>query len=161
MRRLIKVGSIGKTTRPGTALLGLVGLRQYAFQAGAMAVFLVVHPAAVQAGSGAGVVGTGRLLPTIAVLLGLTGVVIGWRALVNSGGAGNGRSKAIIAMILGLIGLFTGLLHATNAAGGPGTGNGLVGAYVAMVLGLVNVAIGALALARSKRITNGIPRERT
>src|SRR5262249_36981378 len=70
-------------------------------------------------------IGSGRLLPTVAAVVGLIGVVIGGLALARSRRAGNGRAKAIMAAVLGLISLVMGGLHAANSAGGFGTGNGL------------------------------------
>jgi hypothetical protein len=46
-----------------------------------------------------------------------------------------------------------GGLVAATAAGGIGTGNGLGGAYVALIVGLAATVLGALALARTRRIT--------
>jgi hypothetical protein len=46
-----------------------------------------------------------------------------------------------------------GGLNVAIATGGPGTGNGVVGGAAAFVLGLLAVAMGALALARSRRAT--------
>jgi hypothetical protein len=97
-------------------------------------------------------IGSGRLLPTVAAVVGLIGVVIGGLALARSRRAGNGRAGAIVAAVLGLISLVIGGLHTANSAGGFGTGNGLAGAIVAIVLGLVDMVLGGLALARSRRL---------
>ena len=51
----------------------------------------------------------------------------------------------------GLIGAINGGLNLAIATGGPGTGNGVIGGAAAFVLGVIAVAIGALALARSRR----------
>lgn len=97
-------------------------------------------------------IGSGRLLPTIAAVLALIGVVVGSLALLRSPRGGNGRSGAIVSLFLAAIGLAIGGLHASNSAGGFGTGNGLAGAIVAMVLGLVGVVFSGLALARVPRL---------
>jgi hypothetical protein len=97
-------------------------------------------------------IGTGRLLPTLAALLGLVGVVLGGFALARSRRAGGGRVGAIVAALLGLISLVIGGLHSANSAGGFGTGNGLAGAIVAVVLGLVGLVLGGLAAACSRRM---------
>jgi hypothetical protein len=100
----------------------------------------------------AGGIGSGRLLPTVAAVVGLIGVVLGGRALALSRRPGNGRAGALVAAVLGLVSLVIGALHAANSAGGFGTGNGLAGAIVAIVLGLVGLALNGLALARSRRL---------
>jgi len=90
--------------------------------------------------------GTGRLVPGVAALVGLAGVVAGgWALRRRSRGAGAG------AMLAGLISVVVGGLHAANAAGGIGTGNGLAGAIFAVLLGVFALAGGGLALVRSRR----------
>ena len=98
-------------------------------------------------------IGSGRLLPTVAAVVGLIGVVVGGLALARSRRAGNGRAGAIVAAVLGLISLVIGGLHTANSAGGFGTGNGLAGAIVAILLGLVGIVLGGLALARSRQLS--------
>ena len=100
----------------------------------------------------AGGIGSGRLLPSIAAVLGLIGVVIGSLALAPSRRLGDGRGGAIGATALGIVGLAIGGVHAANTAGGFGTGNGLAGAIAAIVLGLVGTGLGGLALARSRHV---------
>jgi Family of unknown function (DUF6223) len=96
--------------------------------------------------------GSGRLVPSLAAVLGLTSVVIGRLALARSGRTGSSnRLAGTVAAVAGLISVIVGGLHAANSAGGLGTGNGLAGAIVALVLGLTGMVIGALALARSRR----------
>lgn len=116
--------------------------------------FLFTAPIAVFASNGAGTIGSGRLLPSIAMLAGLTGVIIGRKALKRVRHTGGGRSGAIIAMVLGLISLSIGSLHAANSAGSFGTGNGLAGAFVALGLGLVAILFGGIALARLRRVAH-------
>jgi hypothetical protein len=96
--------------------------------------------------------GTGRLVPTSAAVVGLISVVIGWLALARSGrfSTGNKRARAIVSLVAGLISVIVGGLHGVNAAGGLGTGNGLAGAVIAVVLGLIGIVIGGVALARSR-----------
>ncbi|MBN9522228.1 hypothetical protein J0H58_27540 [bacterium] len=95
----------------------------------------------------------GRLGAVVAGLVGLTGVVIGGRALRSAGrvDTGNGRSGAVAALVAGLIGMALGGLVVTTADGGIGTGNGLGGGVVAFVVGLTGMVLGGLALARSRR----------
>lgn len=109
---------------------------------------VIAMPLAAHAASGVGGLGAGRLLPSLAALAGLTGMIIGWRAR-----NGSSQTKAIVASVLGLISLFIGVLHAANAAGGFGTGNGLAGAIVAILLGLSGMVVGLIALVRFRRIT--------
>jgi hypothetical protein len=107
-------------------------------------------PASAAGGTG---IGSGRLVPTVAAVVGLIGVVLGGLALARSGnraGTGNSR-RGTIAAVAGLIGVVVGGLHSANSAGGFGTGNGLAGAIVAMVGGLIAMVLGGLALARSRR----------
>jgi Family of unknown function (DUF6223) len=98
-------------------------------------------------------IGAGRLVPTVAAVVGLIGVVLGGLALARSGriGTGTGRRGAIAAGVAGLISAVVGGLHSANSAGGFGTGHGLAGAIVAMVVGLISMVLGGLALARYRR----------
>lgn len=95
--------------------------------------------------------GTGRLVPTVAAVVGIIGMVLGGLALSRSRRDGNGRVGAIVAAVLGLASLVIGGLHTANSAGSFGTGNGLAGAIVAMVVGLIGMVLGGLALARARR----------
>jgi hypothetical protein len=100
-------------------------------------------------------IGSGRLLPTLAAVVGLVGVILGGLALAQSAGrigAGNGRRGAIGAGIAGSISVVVGGLHSANSAGGFGTGNGLAGAIIAIVVGLISIALCSLVLARSQRL---------
>jgi hypothetical protein len=108
-------------------------------------------PASAAGGTG---IGSGRLVPTVAAVVGLIGVVVGGLALARSAGrigTGNGRRRAIVALGAGLISVVVGGLHSANAAGGFGTGNGLAGAIVAIVVGLISMVLGGLVLARFRR----------
>jgi hypothetical protein len=100
---------------------------------------LWVTPASAAGGIG---IGSGRLIPSVAALVGLMGVVLGGVALSRSAGR-----IGIAAGVAGLISVIVGGLHSVNSAGGIGTGNGLV----AMVGGLISMVLGGLALARSGR----------
>jgi hypothetical protein len=86
----------------------------------------------------------GRIVAIVAVLVGLTGAVIGGRA-------GNRRHRAIVALVLGPIGFVIGGLVVATADGGLGTGHGFGGGIVAMAVGLIGMALGGLALVRSRR----------
>lgn len=92
-----------------------------------------------------------RIWATAAALLGLTGAVIGRRALARSHrriGDG-GRRGAIVALALGLTALVGGVVNLAVADGGPGTGNGVVGGAAAVALGLIAAVLGGLVMARS------------
>lgn len=92
-------------------------------------------------------VSSGRLGSSLAIVLGLIGIVSGARAMTRSTGSAVG---ATTAMALGLAGLTLGGLVAATADGGTGTGNGLGGAVVAMVLGVIGLVLGGLARARTR-----------
>lgn len=127
--------------------------------AGILIVFTL--PIAAFASNGPSAIGSGRLLPSIAMLAGLIGVIIGRKALKRIGRTGSGRSKAIIAMLLGLVSVSIGGLHAANSAGSFGTGNGLAGAFVALALGLAAMILGGIALVRLSRVVNSNSSEGT
>lgn len=91
-------------------------------------------------------VGTGRLVPSVAAVIALAGVVAGVLALTRSW-----RTGAVVALAAGLLGAGAGGVHAANSAGGLGTGNGLAGAVAAVVLGTIGVVVGAVALARTRQ----------
>ncbi|MGP3921558.1 DUF6223 family protein, partial [Nonomuraea sp. 10N515B] len=68
-------------------------------------------------------IGSGRTLPSVAVVVGLISVVIGGLARARSAGrigVGNRRAGAVTALALGLTSLVIGGLHAANSAGGFG-----------------------------------------
>ncbi len=96
-----------------------------------------------------------RFWATAAVMLALTGAVIGALALGRPDsrfGFASGRLKAIAALSAGTIAAINGGLNLALANGGPGTGNGVVGGAAAFVLGLIGMGLGGLALARCRRI---------
>jgi hypothetical protein len=98
----------------------------------------------------------GRLGAVVALLVGLTGVVVGGRALARSAGrtgTGNGHRGATMAIACGLIGIALGGVIVAISPGGVGTGNGVGGGIVAMVVGLFGAVVGGLALARLRRRT--------
>jgi hypothetical protein len=102
------------------------------------------------------IMGSGRVGPTAAALLGLVGAVIGRMALTRARGrplAGSGattieRNGANAALLLGVVSLTLGGLFLATADGGPGTGNGVVGSAAAIVLGATAMVLGWLARAR-------------
>ena len=113
------------------------------------------------------IMGSGRLLPSIAAVIGLIGTVIGGLALVRANrrtrsdtnvGATSGRSGATAAIVLGAISLVLGGLFLAAADGGPGTGDGVVGSFVAIVLGPIAIVLGGLARAgwREARSISGL-----
>jgi hypothetical protein len=96
------------------------------------------------------VVGSGRVGPTIAALLGLAAAALGARALqrarrpdhATQRGAGRRRPTALLT---GLLAVLLGVVFIAAADGGPGTGNGVVGSAFAIVLGTVAVVLDRLA----------------
>jgi hypothetical protein len=117
--------------------------------------YLLAAPPAEYVSAAGYEIGSGRLVPAVAAVVGLTSIVIGGLALARSG-ARNERAWIVLALVAGLVSAVVGALHAANSAGGLGTGNGLAGAVVAVVLGLIGMAVGVLALARSRRLSKGI-----
>jgi hypothetical protein len=116
-----------------------------------MSVLSVLAPAAEQV-VGNYVVTPARIWATIAALVALASVVLGWRALRSVRRAGNGgRKGAIVALVAGLTGVVNGAVNLAVADGGLGTGNGVAGGALALVLGLIGAVLGGLALARSRR----------
>lgn len=123
------------------------------------------------------IMGSGRLGPTLAAVIGLIGTVIGGFALARSKhrthsdtdtDSTNRRGRAVAALGLGLVSLVLGGLFLATADGGPGTGNGVVGSAAAIVLGPIAVILGGLALqhrraapdrmaARSRRFPSARP----
>jgi hypothetical protein len=109
--------------------------------------------------------GSGRLGPTIAAVIGLTGTVVGALALAKRRAdaasdlrSADGRGRAAAAVGLGVISLVLGVLFLAAADGGPGTGNGVVGSAAAIVLGPIAIVLGGLA--RPRRPAMSLPRTR-
>lgn len=105
------------------------------------------------------ILGSGRLGPTLAAVIGLVGAVIGGRALARArdrasagtaAGSTTARNGATEAVVLGLVSLGLGGLFLAAADGGPGTGNGVVGSIAALVLGPIAIALGGLARTRGR-----------
>jgi hypothetical protein len=110
--------------------------------------------------AGISIMGSGRVGPTAAALIGLVGTVIGGLALARANrrtssgtdvGATSTRSRATAAAVLGAISLVLGGLFLAAADGGPGTGNGVVGSTVAIVVGPIAVVLGGLARSRRRQ----------
>jgi hypothetical protein len=101
---------------------------------------------------GAHTLTTDRVVATAAVLVALTGAIVGGLALVRRTGRGGNR-RSTIALVAGLTGMVVGALVVATADGGPGTGNGIVGGYAALVVGLIATLLGGLTKARSRRTT--------
>ncbi|WP_246090723.1 DUF6223 family protein [Nonomuraea deserti] len=93
-----------------------------------------------------------RVWASVAALVALGGVVIGWLALRSARRTGDGRRRgAIVALAAGLVGGLNGAANLAVADGGLGTGNGVFGGASALLLGLAGATLGGLALARSRR----------
>ncbi|QFY09950.1 hypothetical protein GBF35_27870 [Nonomuraea phyllanthi] len=93
-----------------------------------------------------------RIWASVAALVALGAVIIGWLALRSVRRTGNGgRSAATVALAAGVIGGLNGAVKLAVSDGGLGTGNGVFGAALALVLGLAGAVLGGLALARSRR----------
>ncbi|MEV0235884.1 DUF6223 family protein [Nonomuraea sp. NPDC050786] len=93
-----------------------------------------------------------RIWASVAALVALGGVVIGWLALRSVRRSGDGgKGAAIVAVVVGLIGGLNGAVKLAVADGGLGTGNGVFGAALALALGLAGAVLGGLALDRARR----------
>lgn len=97
--------------------------------------------------------GSGRLVPTAAAVVGLIGMAAGVLARAHaSRTVRTARSRTlalpVLSLSLGTAAVLVGGLHAANAAGGLSTGNGLAGGVIAVVLGAIAVLLGGLALRR-------------
>jgi hypothetical protein len=95
--------------------------------------------------------GSGRLVPSVAAIIGLIGAAVGGVALVRSRRVSTRPAGGSVAISFGIVALVIGGLHASKSAGSIGTGNGLAGAYAAMGLGLASMTLGMLTHARIKR----------
>lgn len=92
----------------------------------------------------------GRARSLVGVALGLTSLIIGWRAKARSSVSPSGRKWNIAALVLGLVAIVLSVMHLATIMGGFGTGGGKAGAIVALVLGLIGIVLGGLTLLRSK-----------
>lgn len=85
---------------------------------------------------------TARAISLLEALLGLIGIVIGWRAKTRSTKAG-GRT----ALVLGLLAITLSIAHLIFTSGSVfGSGSGKAGAILALILGLVGCVLGGSAL---------------
>lgn len=96
------------------------------------------------------IMGSGRLGPTVAALLGLAAAVISARALVRARRPVDRLSSDVhehrpTALLLGIATVLLGALFLAAADGGPGTGNGVVASIAAIVLGSVAVGFDRFA----------------
>jgi hypothetical protein len=91
----------------------------------------------------------GRIGPTIAALVGLAAVGIGWRTFRRHD---RFSSSPTTVVGIGVATVVAGGVFLVLADGGPGTGNGVVGSSAAVTLGLVAVLLGVLARTRRGRV---------
>lgn len=92
----------------------------------------------------------GRFGPTVAALVGLAVVAIGWRTLRRRDRYSSRPTTVIGA---GAATTIAGLVFLLLADGGPGTGNGVVGSGAAVMLGVVATLLGTIARKRSDNVT--------
>jgi Family of unknown function (DUF6223) len=90
----------------------------------------------------------GRIGPTIAALVGLAAVVLGWRTFRRHDRI-SGQPTAVIG--IGAATVLAGVVFLALADEGPGSGNGVVGSGAAVTLGLVGIVLGVLARRRRER----------
>ena len=87
----------------------------------------------------------GRVGPTIAALVGLAAVVIGWRTFRRHD---RFTSRPATVVGIGVATVVAGVAFLVLADGGRGTGNGVVGSGAAITLGLAAILLGAFARTR-------------
>lgn len=102
------------------------------------------------------ILGSGRLGPTAAALLGLAAAVLAVRALARArrpeGRAVPGPSHQRRApVLLGVVAMLLGGVFLAAADGGPGTGIGVVGSAVAIALGGVAIVLDRYATMQEGR----------
>jgi hypothetical protein len=91
----------------------------------------------------------GRLGPTLAALVGLVAVVLGWRTLRERERL---SSRPTTVVGVGLATALAGAVFLALADDGPGSGNGVVGSSAAVALGIVAIVLGTLARARHEHV---------
>jgi len=104
--------------------------------------------------------GSGRVGPTLAAMIGLIGTVIAGRALTrtnhrtdsDSEVGANREHSAATALALGAVSLVLGGMFLAAADGGPGTGNGVVGSCAALLLGPIAIVLGWRARAHRNKV---------
>ena len=103
------------------------------------------------------IMGSGRLGPTIAALLGLTATVLGARALArarrptSATSSAEGRDRRLVVPLLGALAVLLGGLFLAAADGGPGTGNGVVGSAAAVGFGCIAIVLDRVAAGQGSR----------
>ncbi|MFY1622141.1 DUF6223 family protein [Micromonospora sp. WMMD735] len=141
----MRPAGVSRSSRLVSTVLAAVVLGATGFAAPASA-----HLSARRDAVGVTTMSVGRFGATVAVLLGLAGVVVAGLALRRPTAAG--RRGGVLAVTAGVVGVALGGLVVASADGGVGTGNGRGGGYVALVVGLLAAGLGALALARRRRV---------
>jgi hypothetical protein len=91
----------------------------------------------------------GRIGPTVAALVGLAAVIIGWRTFRRRDRFSS-RPSTVVA--IGVTTVAAGVAFLALSDEGPGSGNGVVGSGAAVMLGLVAILLGALARTRDRRV---------
>jgi hypothetical protein len=95
----------------------------------------------------------GRAYALAGGVIGLTSLIIGWRAKVRSkAGIDKARTGAMVALALGLTSIVLSIVHLSTSAGAVfGSGSGKAGALIALVPASIGIIFSGLAL-RQKRI---------
>jgi hypothetical protein len=92
----------------------------------------------------------GRVGPTVAALIGLATVVVGWRTFRRRERL---SPRPMLVVGIGVATVVAGVAFLLLADDGPGSGNGVVGSGAAVTLGLVAILLGTLARARRRAVT--------
>jgi hypothetical protein len=93
----------------------------------------------------------GRARALVGVVLGLIGLIAGWRAKSTAARNAGNRAGTFVALALGLIAIVLGIVHLSSSAGAVfGSGSGKAGAIFGLLLGLIGMLLGGLALLQKK-----------
>jgi len=90
----------------------------------------------------------GRAKALVGTVVGLTSLLVGWRAkLLSKRSTGGGRTAAITALVLGLTCITLSVIHlSTSYVAALGSGSGKAGAFVALLLGIIGMVLGGLVM---------------
>lgn len=94
----------------------------------------------------------GRAYALVGGLVGLTSLIIGWRAKARSkASTDKSRTGAMVALALGLTSIVLSIVHLRTSVGAVfGSGSGKAGALVALVFASIGILLSGLAFRRKR-----------